>query len=76
MIGKYNHETGKVEWFDSLPVAETGDSPAVWDDIEPHVGVGFPGQPVIRSRSHLRQLFRDNPNLVAMGSEGKPGGHS
>ena len=57
----------KAEYYASL--APKGEGPAVYGDIEEHVGVGFPGQPVVRSRSHLRQLFRDNPSLVAVGNE-------
>lgn len=62
----------KAEYLASL--APQGEGPAVYGDIEEHVGVGFPGMPIVRSRSHLRQLFRENPHLVAVGSEGKPGG--
>ena len=62
------------KWVDKgaylASLAPKGEGPAVYGDIEEHVGVGFPGQPVVKSRSHLRQLFRENPHLVPVGSEG------
>jgi len=73
MIGKFDHELKKVVWYDKLPVEEKkGEGPAVFGDIDEHVGVGFPGMPMITSRSQRRELLRQNPHLVEAGGDCRP----
>lgn len=70
-----NSETGKGEWLDKAKYfaskASAGVSAAVYGDIEPYEGIGFPGQPLVTGRAHHRELLRQNPHLAEVGGEGR-----
>ena len=72
-IGRYNEETGKVEWCDEAefkPTTTSGESAAIWGPVEIHA-VGLPGAPVVTSRNEYKQLLKQH-GCVEMGNERPP----
>lgn len=66
-IGKYNPDTGKVEWTtftDSLP---ENVSPAI-EGVKSIRAVGLPGQPTFESRKSYEKAVRD-AGCVVVGNE-------
>lgn len=62
-IGKYNPETGKVEWHDKDDMPRESLAPAI-EGVKSIRAVGLPGQPVFESRKSYERAVRDHGCVV------------
>ena len=66
-IGKYNPETGKVEWHDKCDKPKESVAPAI-EGVKDIRAVGLPGQPHFSSRKSYERAVRD-AGCVVVGNE-------
>lgn len=63
-IGKYNHETGKVEWFSPDEIRPPENKGPAVEGVKEIRAAGLPGQPVFTSRKSYERAVRDAGYVV------------